>query len=177
MIKLAFGILIVSAVATLGDYIWYEAGVRHRMVAGIIHGALQLMAVGGVLGWAAGRMAPGLAVGIGAGVLGALSYYAMAPAMGYPAMFISWMIVWLLLAVGEGRLLQSARRPWLNVLARRRRSRPSSAALRSTPSQEPCGGRRRRAGATTSSISPPGWWRGRRAFSRSAGRSASDGAF
>ena len=118
MIKLAFGILIVSAVATLGDYIWYEAGVRHRMVAGIIHGALQLMAVGGVLGWAAGRTAPGLAVGVGAGVLGALSYYAMAPAMGYPAMFISWMVVWILLAVGEGFLLQSARRPWLNTLAR-----------------------------------------------------------
>ena len=117
MVKLAVGILLVSAVATLGDYIWYEIGVGHQIVSGIIHGALQLMAVGGVLGWAAGRVVPGLIVGIGAGVLGALSYYAMAPAMGYPAMFISWMVVWILLAVGEGRLLQSTRRSWLNVLA------------------------------------------------------------
>ena len=117
MIKLAFGILIVSAVATLGDYIWYEIGVRHRMVAGIIHGALQLMAVGGVLGWPARRIGARPGRGIGAGVLGALSYYAMAPAMGYPAMFISWMVVWILLA-SERAPLQSARRPWLNVLAR-----------------------------------------------------------
>ena len=117
MIKLGVGILLVSAVATLGDYIWYEIGVGPKMVSGIIHGALQLMAAGGVLGWTARRVAHGLLIGIGAGILGALSYYALATAMGYPAMFVSWMIIWLLLAVGEGRLLQFHPRPWLNVVA------------------------------------------------------------
>ena len=118
MTKLTLGILIVSAVATLGDYIWYEVGVRHRMIAGIIHGAVQLMSVGGVLGWPVRRVGIGLQVGIGAGVVGALAYYAMAPAMGYPAMFAAWVVMWMLLAYGEGRILQRSPRPWLTVLTR-----------------------------------------------------------
>jgi hypothetical protein len=118
MLKLLLGIIFVAAIATLGDYIWYEIGVAHRMIAGVIHGALQLMAVGGVLGWLVRRTAIGLQVGIGAGVVGALAYYAMAPAMGYPAMFAAWMVVWLLLALGEGRILRPTPRPWLAALAR-----------------------------------------------------------
>ena len=142
------------------------------MVAGIVHGAACLMAVGGVLGWAAGRIVARPGLGIGAGVLGALSYYAMAPAMGYPAMFVSWMVVWILLAVCEGRLLQSARRPWLNVLARGAIAAVISGvafyAISGTVwGPPPAGGR------NYVKISPPGWSPGRRAFSRSAGRSAS----
>lgn len=118
MLNLLIGIVIVAGVSTLGDYIWYGIGVRDRMMAGIIHGALLLMSVGGVLGWPVRRTIAGLQVGVGAGVLGALAYYALAPGMGYPAMFAAWAIVWLLLAVGEGRILQRTRRPWLSVLVR-----------------------------------------------------------
>jgi hypothetical protein len=118
MIKLTLGIVIVSAIATLGDYIWYEIGVRHRMIAGVIHGAALLMSVGGVLGWTARRVGIGLQVGIGAGIVGALAYYALAPAMGYPAMFVAWVVVWMLLAYGEGRILGRPARPWLTVLTR-----------------------------------------------------------
>jgi hypothetical protein len=118
MTKLALGIVLVSAVSTLGDYIWYGIGVKHRMVAGIIHGAVLVMSVGGVLGWPARRVGIGLQVGIGAGVVGALTYYAMAPAMGYPAMFVAWVVVWLLLAYGEGRILSRPQRAWLTLLTR-----------------------------------------------------------
>ena len=118
MTKLALGIVLVSAIATLGDYVWYEIGVRHRMIAGIIHGAVLLMSVGGVLGWPARRVGVGLQTGIGAGVVGALTYYAMAPTMGYPAMFAAWSVVWLLLAYGEGRILSRPQRPWLTLLTR-----------------------------------------------------------
>ena len=118
MTRLAIGIVIVAAVSTLGDYIWYEYGVRHRMTFGILHGALMLMSVGGALGWPARRVAYGLAIGVGAGVLSALAYYAMQPALGYPAMFASWVVVWLLLAYGEGRMLQKPARTWSAVLTR-----------------------------------------------------------
>ncbi len=118
MVKLTLGILIVAVVSTAGDYIWYQYGVQHRMLVGVLHGALMLMAVGGALGWPPKRVVTGLQVGVGAGVLGALLYYAMAPALGYPAMFAAWGVVWLLLAYGEGRLLQVPARPWSAVLTR-----------------------------------------------------------
>jgi hypothetical protein len=118
MSKLVIGVILVAFVAAFGDYIWYEYGVRHRMIVGILHGALMLMSVGGALGWPANRVTSGLGVGVAAGVLGALSYYAMEPALGYPAMFAAWVIVWLILAYGEGRLLQEPARPWSAVLTR-----------------------------------------------------------
>ena len=65
---------------------------------------------------AARRIVAG-SVGIGAGVVGALAYYAMAPAMGYPAMFAAWVVVWLLLASERDACCRPPR-PWLNVLTR-----------------------------------------------------------
>ncbi len=50
MLKPVIGVLFVAAVATGGDAFWYEMGVRHRMTAGALHGALLLGAVGLVLG-------------------------------------------------------------------------------------------------------------------------------
>lgn len=116
MLKLVIGILAVAAIATFGDYVWYEFGVQHRTMNGIVHGAVLLMAAGGALGWPGGRMAMGSAIGIAAGVLGALTYYALEPAMGQPAMLTAWIAVWLLLAVGEGRLVQRPPRAWSRIL-------------------------------------------------------------
>ena len=92
--------------------------VSGRMIAGIIHGAVLLMSVGGVRGWPARRVGVGLQVGLGAGVVGALSYYARAPALGYPAMFAGWGVGWLLRGYGEGRVLSRPQRPWLTLLTR-----------------------------------------------------------
>ena len=71
------GIVVVAAAATLGDFIWYTVGVRHTMVAGLVHGGLLLTAVGGALGAASGRLAKGLPLGTLAGLGGALSYYVL----------------------------------------------------------------------------------------------------
>ena len=71
------GIVVVAAAATLGDFIWYTVGVRHTMVAGLVHGALLLTAVGGALGAASGRLAKGLPLGTLAGLGGAFSYYVL----------------------------------------------------------------------------------------------------
>lgn len=123
MLKPIVGVLFVAAVATFGDWYWYTTGVQHRMTAGAIHGALLLGAVGLVLGWIAGRIPHGLAAGVGAGMAGALAFYAIAAAAGRGstiiAMVAAWAAVWLMLAVLDGRWLRSRPpRSWGEIMTR-----------------------------------------------------------
>jgi hypothetical protein len=113
-----FGVLVVAAVSTASDYTWYEIGVEHRMATGIVTGVVMLMAVGGALGWAVGRVVPGLWLGVVAGLIGALAYYALVPALGQRAMIAAWASLWIILAIGEGRLIRPGRRPWADAVAR-----------------------------------------------------------
>jgi rhodanese-related sulfurtransferase len=117
------GVLIVAAAATAADFIWYEFGVRHRMSAGVIHGAAVLGAVGGVLGAQSGRVLRGLPIGALAGVGGAVSYYAIMAASGgrtYGAAIpAAWVLTWIYLAALDGRWLRAPnRRPWSVILTR-----------------------------------------------------------
>jgi hypothetical protein len=119
MLPVLLGIVGVAFVATAGDYIWYEIGVRHTVAAGVVHGAILLMAAGGVVGLAAGRFAGGLPLGAAAGVAGAIAYYLVETVTrGTVAMVAAWAVCWLLLAAGEGRWLQKPPRPWREVLIR-----------------------------------------------------------
>jgi hypothetical protein len=119
MVQIFFGVLLVALVSTLGDYVWYEFGVRHRVAVGVLHGAVLLMAVGGVVGMAARRIGAGLPIGAAAGVGGAIAYYLIDMITpGSVAMIAAWAVCWLLLAVGEGRLLQRPSRPWTEVIVR-----------------------------------------------------------
>ena len=104
------GIVIVAAVSAAGDYVWYEIGVRHRMWAGVLHGAVLLTAVGGTLGAATGRTFAGLPMGTVAGVAGALVYYALAPVFRSAAMLVAWTSLWIVLALLDGRLVRRAKR-------------------------------------------------------------------
>ena len=117
------GILIVAAVATTGDYLWYTLGVRHTITNGVVHGALLLTAVGGVLGASSGHIVKGLPIGTLAGIGGALAYYAIVALIGgrtYGAAIpAAWLVLWLLLAVLDGRWLRApALRPWSEVAVR-----------------------------------------------------------
>lgn len=121
MIRLVIAILAVAAVATASDYIWYEIGVGHTRVSGVITGAVMLGAVGAALGWHAGRIVAGLPLGIIAGVAGAATYYAVAAFAGrrwgyFGPMFPAWFICWFVLAIGEGRLLR--KRSWSEISTR-----------------------------------------------------------
>ena len=117
------GILIVAAVAATGDYLWYTLGVRHNVLNGVVHGALLLTAVGGVLGAASGHLVKGLPIGTLAGVGGALAYYAIVTVTGgttYGASIpAAWVVLWFLLAAFDGRWLRApAVRPWSEVAVR-----------------------------------------------------------
>ena len=123
MSRLVLGLVFVAAVATAGDFVWFELGVRHRATAGALHGAVLLGSVGAVLGWLAGRVGAGLVTGAAAGVGGALVYYALAALGGRgintTAMIGAWVAVWLVLAACDGRILRrAAPRAWPEILTR-----------------------------------------------------------
>jgi len=119
MFQPILGILFVAAVATIGDFIWYHFGIRQTILAGVVHGAALLMSVGAALGWSARHVATGVKMGLVAGVIGALSYYALVNGVGMmTAMIGAWAVVWIALAIGEGRMLQQPRRRWLDVITR-----------------------------------------------------------
>lgn len=89
----------VALVATLGDFVWFEYGVRHTAVHGIIHGAALLLAVGLVLGHHAGKLGRGAIGGVAAGVAGALAFYAVANILGYlGALIAAWVFMWIVLS-------------------------------------------------------------------------------
>jgi rhodanese-related sulfurtransferase len=121
--KTIAGILVVAAVATLADAVWYTYGVQHTLVAGLVHGALLLTVVGAVLGAASGHIVKGLPIGALAGLGGAASYYALVPVMDGltygSAIPAAWVIMWVMLAAFDGRWLRApARRSWAAVAAR-----------------------------------------------------------
>lgn len=122
-LAIAGAIAFIAASATLADWIWYTFGVRHRMTAGVLHGALLLTVVGGALGWLSGRTVKGLPIGAMAGIGGALAYYGIAAlidsrpyGIAIPA---AWVVLWLLLAALDGRWLRApAVRSWREVVVR-----------------------------------------------------------
>jgi len=92
-------VVFVAFVATLGDYVWFECGVRHTPVHGVIHGAALLLAVGLVLGHHAGALMRGAVGGVVAGVGGALAFYAVVGLAGYlGALIAAWVFMWIVLA-------------------------------------------------------------------------------
>ena len=121
--RIVIGIVGVALVATLADYTWYTLHVRHSVTTGIIHGAVLLTAVGAVLGLDAGRVVKGLPIGALAGVGGALTYYvlvALVDRRTYGAAIpLSWVALWLIVAVLDGRWLRAPeRRPWRGIAIR-----------------------------------------------------------
>ena len=101
------GSLAIAALSTAGDFIWATWLPEHRAVYGLIHGTLLFLAIGLFLGSITGRAAAGALGGALVGALAAGSFYLIAPLLGDPAMFVSWVGVWLGLAALYGRLQAS----------------------------------------------------------------------
>ena len=98
------GAVLLAAFSTLGDFVWARFIPRHRAAFGLAHGTLLLLAVGLYLGWLRRRPARGAAAGAVVGLLAAASFYALAPLLGYSAMFASWAALWLGFALLDSRL-------------------------------------------------------------------------
>jgi hypothetical protein len=111
------GTLAIAAVSTAADLIWATWISSHRAVYGFIHGALLFLAIGLFLGSLTGRAAAGALAGACVGALAAGLYYLLAPMLGFSAMIVAWMAVWLGLAFVYGRL--SGRMDNLGAVANR----------------------------------------------------------
>jgi len=99
--------LVLAAAATFADLVWVWIP-GHRPIYGLIHGALLFMIVGVVLGLIAARAGGagstvtlvGRAAGgeLLAGLAGAAAFYALYGLIGWAAMFVAWMWIWMLTA-------------------------------------------------------------------------------
>jgi hypothetical protein len=100
------GAFIMAVVTTAGDYAWYEYGIRHNPVAGILHGIVLMGSVGAFLGYQSRRTGMGVIGGVVAGAAGALMFYALWRVLGWGAMFAAWSAVWLGLAAFDHYMLR-----------------------------------------------------------------------
>jgi hypothetical protein len=110
MINAILGALAVAALSTLGDFVWANWQVRHFALYGVLHGMAIFLAIGLFLGALAARPMAGAIAGVVAGAAAAGSFYLLRPTLGYSAMFVSWILVWIALGVINARLQQSGSR-------------------------------------------------------------------
>ena len=101
------GSVVIAAVSTLGDFIWAAGNLRHRPEYGLTHGTLLFLAIGLFLGVLARRPAAGAMWGAALGLLAAGSFYVLAPLVGYSAMCVVWIAIWVALAVLYARLSET----------------------------------------------------------------------
>jgi hypothetical protein len=104
MIAAILASVLLAAVSTLGDFVWAHWSIRHRMVYGLIHGAVICLSIGAVVGWRAGRPAAGALVGPVVGVAAAGAFYLLASTLGWLAMLPAWMLFWICFAILQARL-------------------------------------------------------------------------
>jgi len=93
------GAVLLAALSTMGDFVWANWRVRHLMLYGIVHGMAIFLAIGLFLGGRTGAPLLGGVAGVVAGAAAAGSFYLFAPVLGYSAMFLSWVLVWIALGL------------------------------------------------------------------------------
>jgi hypothetical protein len=91
--------ILLGAVMTLGDWAWAAMQLPHRVAYGITHGAVMCLCVELAVGVRSRKPLLGAAAGPAIGVLAALSFYALAPVLRWSAMFVAWMLLWILFAL------------------------------------------------------------------------------
>jgi hypothetical protein len=96
--------LALALVMTSGDFAWAALHLRHRATYGVVHGAVMCLCLGLTIGIRARRLVPAAIAGPLIGVAAAASFYALAPAMRWSAMFPAWMLLWILFAVLQRHL-------------------------------------------------------------------------
>jgi hypothetical protein len=100
------GALLLGAFSTLGDFVWARYVPSHRAVFGLVHGTLLLLVLGLYLGLLRRQPIRGALGGAAVGLAAAAGFYALAGLLGYSAMFVAWMALWIGFALLDGRWLQ-----------------------------------------------------------------------
>ena len=92
------GSLLLAALSTAADYVWFLNIPQHQLSSGLIHGSTLFLALGAYLGFRKGQFLAGAIGGLLSGMLAAGSFYALAPLGGYNMMLVSWLLLWIMLA-------------------------------------------------------------------------------
>jgi len=90
--------VLLAALSTIADYIWFLGIPQHQVTSGAIHGGVLFATLGAYLGWRKGQAGIGALGGLVSGLIAALSFYVLAPFGGYNVMLVSWLLLWILLA-------------------------------------------------------------------------------
>jgi hypothetical protein len=104
------GALVTAAVSTLGDYLWANVLPHQVPIYGLAHGALLFLTVGLCLGNAAHKPSAGAIGGAAIGLGATVGFYAVQPYIGYSALFVLFVGLWVALGVLNGRVLQRSDR-------------------------------------------------------------------
>lgn len=90
------GAVLLGLLSTLYDFLWAHFEVRHQAINGIVHGMSLLSVAGLVLAYPTRRWLAGFVGGALAGLIGAVSFYAAYPLLGYLyALVAAWMVMWI----------------------------------------------------------------------------------
>jgi hypothetical protein len=103
------GALLTGLLMTCGDWVWHRFIPSHRTVFGLLHGLVLCCVIGLYLGLPRGRSARGALAGGMIGLGAAAGFYALAPLLGYAAMFPMWMAFWIAFGVLAWRQLGEPR--------------------------------------------------------------------
>lgn len=111
------GAVATAAVSTLGDYLWANVLPHHLPVYWFAHAVVLFSTVGACLGWPSRKALIGAAGAVAIGCLATLGFYLLQPLLGYSAMFLLFVAMWIALGFLAGRVLQR-RRDLSSVLTR-----------------------------------------------------------
>ena len=100
------GAVVTAAVSTLGDYLWQNALPHGQPIYWFAHAIVLFATVGVCLGWPSRKPLAGALGAIAIGCLATAGFYFLQPLMGYSAMFLLFVLLWLGLGVLTGRILQ-----------------------------------------------------------------------
>jgi hypothetical protein len=101
--------LALGLVMTAGDALWSALHIRHRVMYGLIHGAVMCLCLAIAIGVRAGKPGRAALAGPVIGVVAAASFYALVPALRWAALFPAWMVLWILFALLQQRLSRNER--------------------------------------------------------------------
>jgi len=110
MKAIAIGALVTAAVSTVGDYLLANV-LPHRVpIFGFLHGALLFFTVGYCLGLPSRKPLAGALGGVAVGVGATAGFYLLMPFIGYSALFVMFVALWVALGVLARRVLQRGER-------------------------------------------------------------------
>jgi hypothetical protein len=100
------GALLTAAVSTFGDYLWANVLPHGQPVYWFAHGCLLFMTAGFCLGLPSGRPLTGALGAAAIGCAATAGYWVLQPLIGYSAMPVLFVALWVGLGLLTGRVLQ-----------------------------------------------------------------------